>query len=498
MDDTDATEARELRIREAGEQFLALTESLGSDDLSLTDLLLAMDMRGWVAAGEAFGSHRDLTMPERRAYVHRSRVMAARRPLAQLQVGVYTTYCFETPWTVQARDPALQEVIDATFMAAANRRTYSLKGMQRSSNNLLIDGERFYLYFPDEAAGYTRVRHLDPLQIVAVLTNPEDDDEPWYYLRAWAGADGKQRAMVYRDWNFVDEDGQPRSDPHPWLSDSARLQGWGIPVGSNLVPEDGVWATYLAINDQGMRGMPLLAASLDWIEAHEGFVRDRSTINGARAKIAAKVTVPGGQKNVDAVRAAFTASGAPGNADAPAGQTAVFGKGMEYDMPTPPSDGGSAANDHRAIRLLALGASRTPEHLTGDLQTGNLATAQAASRPLEKMLSSYQGMWMDHRRDEVAHLALWHGFEGDLTVDIDGPAIVERSVLELLQGLQSAATVFPAIGQSSEVLALVLTELGLNNVEDVVAAIEPLLGEEPEPAAVKEALRVMEEARRAR
>lgn len=484
-------DAREAALLEAGQQMVELGEALSAQGWTLGDVFLALDTDGYRRLGDAYGGGLDMPPPAREALIRRSRLYWQQEPTGSRPLKLWTEFAFGLPWTFTAQDAALQRIVDATLDAKANRRVFSRQGWQLSSTKLLVDGERWFAFFTGGTG--VRVRTFEPLEIVHVISNPEDRDEPWYYVRRWVDAERKVHVWVYRDWDFVEErpDGsldysRPRSDPHPWLrtGDSPIA---GTLVGAHdvqLDPQPDVALVALVINTIGERGYPLLTASLDWIREHREFMRDRSSLNKAAAQYALKVAVKGGEKHVEAIKTGVEASN-PTTSPATRGPRAgtwVQNAGVDLDSGPERSDGASASHDGRGLRLMALAATGVPEHIWGDVSTGNLATATALEPVLKRQWEAYQGLWMDFALEMIEHLAGWAGYAGDLTVDIDAPPIYERETAEFAQLLGAAVSAYPALRQSTELLSLVLVEMGLNNVDDVVSELEPLLqDQEPEP-----------------
>lgn len=494
------TPPADQRLMEAGRQFQAMMEALAVTGHTLTDLILASDTVGYETAGGRYTDMRDLQPVERTKQVRMSRIYRRRNPLVDRAVGLWTEMCFSAPWSYQANDEAFQDVIEGVRGDPKNRRTYSWSSQRRLSNALLVDGEVAFLYFV--GSGRVRVRAIDPLEFLDPITNPEDRDEVWYWPRQWVGSDGKRHLWLYRDWDFVDDGGRPRNDAIPQAA-LQRLEALGSGGDIDLKPREGEWATLLAINTEGQRGYPLMASGLDWVRAHQEFLRDRAALTAERAKYATKVSVDGPASKVQAVASSLARPDVGSPEDGlrpPRAGTWVANRGMDMDLVQAVNDGQSARQDERALRMMATMPSGIPPHLFGDVGEGNLATASATEGPLRDMLTSYQGVWSEHLQDEFDHFARWLGYGGETAVDIDSPEILGRSLIDLAQVLASVAGVFPAVRRSEELLAMVLTEMGINNVDDVVAVLAPFMEPEDPAAAdaVDQALEALREARERR
>lgn len=496
---TDAVEAtqaeptRDERLEEAGRTFLGLMEGLAGTGITLTDLLLGADMVGYERAGEHNNDFRDLMPLERTLAVRRSRAYFQKNPLVDRAVTFWTDTAFAEPWSFTAMDPNFQDAIDSLLTARHNRRVFNREGFKRLSNRMLVDGEVPFVFYTRDP-GRIHVRALDPLEFIDPVTNPEDKDEIWYWPRVWADQEGRVHLWLYRDWNFTTDDGSPRTEPVP-ASIATALRARGA-QDTSLEPRPDEWLAFPNINTLGVRGQPLFASALDWVKAHQDFMRDRSTLTAARARYASKVSVDGSAAKVAALASSLAVQEAPRDGTRPlAGQAWVQNSGVDMNPVQAVNDGQSARQDERSLRMMATLPSGVPPHLMGDVGEGNLATAAATEKPLRDMLTSYQGVWMDFVEELFDHLARWTGYSGDASVDVDAPEILGQSLIELAQALSSAAGVFPVLRQSPDLLKRVLTELGINNVEDVVADLEVLMDDGDVEAAVRQAQEALREVR---
>lgn len=492
-----AASGRDEHLEEAGRQFYALMESLSVTGHTLTDLLLASDFVGYEAIGGRYNDMRDLRPVERTKVVRTSRIYRRRNPLVDRAIGIWTDMCFSSPWSYTASDTSFQTLIDGVMADRKNRRTFSWEASRRLSSTLLVDGEVPFVFFVGD--GVVRARTMDTLEFLDPVCNPEDREEVWYWPRQWVGSDGRRHLWLYRDWDYVDESGKPRNDPLP-EADRQRLQGQGTGDDVDLSPREGEYATLLTYNTEGQRGYPLMASGLDWVRAHQEFLRDRSALTAERAKYATKVSVDGTRAQVAAIRSTLERPDPTQPSDGmrpPRGGAWVANRSVDMELVQAVNDGQSARQDERSLRMMATMPSGIPPHLYGDVGEGNLATASATEKPLKDMLGSYQGTWMEFRQDLFDHVAMWMGYSGDTSVDIDAPKILGQSMLELAQVIGAVAGTFPAIKRSEELLSYVLTEIGINNVDDVVAIIAPFL--EPDLDAeqqVEQAMEALREARR--
>ncbi|MCK9495190.1 MAG: hypothetical protein M0R75_06805, partial [Dehalococcoidia bacterium] len=299
-------------------------------------------------------------------------------------------------------------------------------------------------------------------------------------------------------WNAVSDDGTPINQPVP-EADRQRLQVSGAMAEVELTARPNEYVGMLAIKKSGLRGYPLMTSGFRYVKLHDDFMQDRAALTAERAKWAMKVTVNGGASAVQSVKSAIERPDVLTPRDGfrpPAAQTWVANPAGGTPEPVQAvNDGQSARQDERSLRMMATMPSGIPPHLMGDAGEANLASATATEKPLRAMLESYQGLWMEYRQEEFEHVAAWLGFTGDTSVDIDAPAILGQSLLELSQIVASIAGTFPAVKRSEEMLGFLLTELGINNVDDVIDTLRPYLEDDLE-AEEQSALKQAEEALR--
>lgn len=462
--------------KKARKQLMALASSMESAGLTMTDLLLSLDTKGFQRIGDTYGEFNDATEPERTALIRRSRLYDRFEPLPDRMNALWTQYTFSRPWQLQAEDEAFQPLMERYFGAAENYRQYSATGWQDASHALLVDGERWYAYF---MGNVVRARKLDPLEMADVLTNPDDRDEIWYYRRTFRDSQGTLKTRFYRDWNYQGNAPHPRMSP-----DAPGAQAWGE---TSFIPEPGVEVTYLAINTMGLRGFPLLTSAFDWIRAQREFMRDRSALSTARAQFAMKATVKGGAAQVGGLKSAFEQPDVYDGGRTARASTFVSNPGVELAPMEAVNDGASAVHDGRSLRNMAALPSGLPDFLLGDTGSANLATATATQRPLDIQFSAYQQIWIEHIEQLGPHIARWSNFGGNARILVDPPSIIDKSPSETIRAFAELARSVPAVAAAPQVISMLLTDMGVDDVDGAMAVIEPLLGV-PIDAGVEEAL----------
>ena len=113
-----------------------------------------------------------------------ARVMYLKNPLIQRGVDVKRYYVWGHGGSVKAADADVGEVITAFEDDRKNRVTLtSHQARMNAEVELETDGNLFFAWFVNQTTGRVRVRTIPFGEIAEVVSNPEDNREPWYYLR---------------------------------------------------------------------------------------------------------------------------------------------------------------------------------------------------------------------------------------------------------------------------------------------------------------------------
>jgi hypothetical protein len=87
-----------------------------------------------------------------------------------------------------------------------------------------------------------------------------------------------------------------------------------------------------------------------------------------------------------------------------------------------------------------------------------------------KQFGSYQQLWKDFWRDVFTTVLAEDVDAEPAVIDIDLPPIVDADITKLGTALSSLLTALPELKQE-EVCAMVLTALGLNNVDEIMKKV---------------------------
>jgi len=469
----------------------------------LAELELAVDDEGWSRLGR--DGQRDFSNEGRRKIVALSRLMYLKNPLIHRGVSVQTHYVFGQGVQIAARAESVNDVVQRWLDDPANRAELtSHQSMTGKETDLQVDGEIFFTFFTNPSTGAVRVRSITPDEITAIVTNPDDDKEPWYYRREWqaialdtetGGETVEDRVAYYPDWRH-----RPEGGKHPAALGPILVEG-DIPVYHVKVGGLG-----------GMkRGLPDVYAALDWARAYKGFLEDWASLSKSLSRYAWKYTA-GSRQSVAAIkqRMATTVGDQSGMGETnPAPTTgSVFVQPAEGDMAPMPKTGAQiSADDGRQLRTMVASALDIPDNiLANDPQQGALATAKTLDRPTELAMEDRQQLWASVLRDMTQFLIEQSvtapngplqgtievvdgrvqitltpdpetGEETDTTIDVTFPPILETDSGAAVGAIVSAATLdgktTAGTIPSKDISRMLLEALGEEDIDTILDELFP-------------------------
>lgn len=275
-------ETAQLReeLRAVQEENLLLHESMA-------DVILAAEDKGWRSIAQQ--TNQDFTPESRRALLDACRAMALANPLIKRGLIVRTGYIWGQGVQVQARSANEQAAQDVNAVVQDfwddNKKTFSGDtAHERLEHGLGTDGNIYLICYTHPQTGSVRVRTGLPEQVVDIVTNPEDRDDHWYYVReipmevAEKGASGAPRSrhqvkkVVHPAVGYY-----PRSRPRSYKGMPVKWDAPIVHVSVNLLP--------------GWRfGVPDVYASLAWARAYKDFLVDWASLTRSLSKYAWQAT----------------------------------------------------------------------------------------------------------------------------------------------------------------------------------------------------------------
>lgn len=341
---------------------------------SLADLELAMDDRGWMALTMQAAS--EFTREGRRRASSLCRILSIQNPLIKRGIAVRTGYVWGDGVQITAQDDDVNTVIQ-TFLDD-NTSSYSgSQAREEAEKTLGTDGDLFRALPTSPLTGRVQVRTIDPEEVEDIICNPEDRDEPWFYLRQFttqvieAGYTGltrtrrETRRVLYPALGF-----RPRQRPKS--IDGIPVQ-WDTPV------------QHLAVNriDGWSFGIGDAYAAIFWARAYKEFLEDWSKLTKSLSRYAWRVTSATKGKAARAASEARRASQVGVPNESQAGATAVSaGSTLEAIPKTGATIDAESGRPIAGMVAAALGIPVTML-LSDPGQTGARAVAETLDEPMK-------------------------------------------------------------------------------------------------------------------
>ncbi len=437
----------------------ALEAVLREAGIGMAELELARDDAGWVRLGSSESSG---LMDMTRTYsIKRARAYYDRDPLSKQAVRTWTNFTLGRGITFLAKDETANKTLREFWDALANKPILSNSGQRKSNDKLLVDGEVFFIFF--EAAGRVKVRRVDPLEITEIITDPDDVETKRLYRRQWTNTQSKMRDKYYLDWSVEGKDASKEWPDYAGVMKARTAEGV---------------IYHVPFNSLSLRGISLLFSGMDWAKAHRKFLEARASITQALARFAWKAKIKGSSAQVEAARNQWRSTLASGGEETnpPPAPGATFVENEGYNLtPIKTETGASAAQVDANMLLGIFGASvGILPHYFGAGEAFRLATAKAMELPMLVQFEAHQQFWADVYDNIFTYVMTKNNIPSNKQfVDIDFPPIVEDELAPRIEAITKAVIAFPEL-DGNDLRKLVLTTLGVNNPDEVLAGIAPM------------------------
>ena len=347
------------------------------------------------------GGATDLDMQTRIREVSNARAMAVFSPPMHHAIRLHRCYVIgQGIPQPTSKDSDVQDVIEDFWTDPDNFELGTHIGQAETDARQTIDGELFMALYVDDATGHVKARAVDALDIVDLVSDPNDRRRVLYYrMRLYADTyDFNGGALTQRtdsetfcyvpDWRNTD----PSRDPY---------KGKARPAGPA-----GCVIAHFPLNRLGLRGVPDAAAGGAWVREHRKFMESRAVITQALSRIALVKTIKGGPQAVNAMGAQDRSSlvgnpyGFETNPPSPAGSTYTKSQGVDLEQLKVDTGAGNAVHDGEMLAQMVGTAAGLPTHyILMSSETQRLATAVSMELPVLKMYEDAQKRWLDMLRD---------------------------------------------------------------------------------------------------
>lgn len=466
------------QLAEAQERAARVENSLEVLQENMGRLELAMDNEGWrslIANGENEFSREGL-----RNAALAARVMAVANPLIKRGLGVRCGYIFGEGYQIKAVDDKVNDVIQRMINDPGNMRAvFGESASEENERTLGTDGNLTFAFFPNPRTGHVKIRTVSFDEVQDVICNPDDRDDPWFYLREYdkttIGANGEKTSERVREF-------------HPAISHrpARRVRS----IGSAKVRWD-VPFLHVKVNalDGWKFGIGDAYAALPWARTYRDFLADWAVLVKALSQFAFKVS-GGSAGKADQLRQAIARATRDG---VPVGSTATLDAGTQ--MEAIPKTGATIDSESgkplAAMVAASLGIPVTV--LLGDPgQTGARAVAETLDTPTVNEMQRRRRVW-DYAFRQMANYAIrwavvapggslsgtvtrdaWTDEEvitlrgkTGTTVDIIWPSLADTSTAAAIQAIVNA----DGTGKMPPLitLRLMLEALKVPNVDEVLS-----------------------------
>lgn len=459
------------------EQVIAVLDGYDMMAERLAVLEDQLNEQGWQRFGD---DNRDFSRTALRAMSRMVRLHWLKNPLIKRAVGVQNLYVWGQGCTLRATHPTVDTAIQRVLTDPTNRTVLGdVEAWMRLETELQLFGNLFFTFFSNPSTGHVKIRTISFDEISAIVSNPDDASDPWYYLRTWTVTDGnpatghyttEQRQAYYPDWRYNPSSGHP-----------SHIKG--IRVRDTPIYHVSV----NRLNDMQF-GVSEVYAACDWAAAYKTFLEKWVTITDALSKFAMQLTGANRKAATSAVSKLQEMLPAISQNLAAARQASgehvggIFAStpGTKLE-PIRTSGITTKMDDARRLMLMVCSATGINEpYLTGDPSTGNLATAKSMERPMELQFTARQSLWrsvlgnilgyiidraamapngplhtgatveIDDDDDRIVTLGRDPdtGDPMDRSVEIGFPPILEHSIVDQVDSIVHAATLkgAPAAG----------------------------------------------------
>ena len=412
--------------------------------------------------------------------------------------------------TPRAADSRVQEVVDRLWEDEDNRLAlFSRDAMARTSNALMLEGERFLAVHTSVTESRVKLSELPCAEVVDVVTAPENSLKPILYRREFrpetydvaAGryTTGAKRVVYYADWRcwryLLDPAfGEDSPEWEDGVADLLSRAGIGGDAGPLAM------AYHVKANTLGLRGIPEAYRAYDWIRSHARTVSDLVTLSKALAMFAWRKKL--NTKSATAIENAAKMFRTPPSG--PAG-VQVENQNVQLDAINVPTGGvGNLEVASRQTHLQSIRAFGFGEHYYSDSSSGNLATATAMELPVIWKIEDRQeqvGAVCEDLTSLAIELAvIQQDFPSrrlptrvDRAFDLDFPPAQPDNPATTATLLQALTAASGALLDPREAAYRAYTALGSNNIPEILErqfptedkldgqapTVEP--GAEPEP-----------------
>lgn len=371
----------------------------------LADLELALEDRDYLRM--TMDSDREFSREGLRRISRIARMSYLKNPLIQRTVNVKRLYVWGQGINIKAQDGDINDVLQKFMDDPKNQQELtSHEARMMKEVDLEIDGNIFFVFFPNVSTGRVRMRSIPFDEIADILTDPNDRKSPWFYKRQWMDAYFDMSTGVplpashteyYPDWQYDPVDKPPTM--------GGFKINWDTPVYHIKLGGFSDWRF----------GVSEVYAALDWARAYKSFLENWSSLVAAYARFAWQLKTSGGAAGIAQAKTKLATTISAGTQNTfpetnpPSVTAGTFIKsGDQVDMqPVRTAGATTTASDGRQLLLMVAAVAGLPETFYGDATAGSLATARSLDRPTELMMEDRRTWWKSSHDRIFDYVVMW-------------------------------------------------------------------------------------------
>jgi len=440
-----------------------------------------------------------------------ARVMRLANPLIFRGVDIQKLYTFAQGVQISAKDEDINEILQAFLDDEKNQKAlFSHESMLQREQDLQTDGNLFFMFFVNQMTGFTRFCYVHMQEIQQIVTNPDNSNDKWYYLRQWQ-VDNIDNTIETKQAYYPDINYNPVAQPETINGITVK---WENPI------------YHISTNTYNSHwGICEFYASIAWGIAYKKFLENLATLWRALSRFAFKAKVQGGSSALTATQNLFntTISSTQGETNPPpvTGSILAMQEGNDFE-PMKVSGATMKAEDGRQFKMMAIMPFGFPETFFSDADVGNNATAQSLQRPSELKVVSRQKLW-SNIFNTLINFSLWNYYslsnapfatagykpdgndrtktidysdDIDPSINIEWPPINPEDMQAKITSIIDTITLrgqLPAIPQLlPELMRVLLNALGITEIDEIMTDVFP--NGEQQDIETEEAIKRMAEA----
>lgn len=455
----------------------------------LWDLELALEDRGWVRElnlsnfeFSLFGIHRIIAL---------CRLYKIKNPLIRRGVELSGFYVFGRGFSVSCEDEDANQVLQDCLSAPENLAEFGHCGMVAKEEAMWTDGNIFLVYFRDKQTGALIFRTFDPIEIVQIVTDPDDASKEILFQRRWMSqvfspASGTITPKAEEAW-YPASGYEPADQPEVIGATNAPVY-WDQPIIHHKAGGLAKWHW----------GVPLAYPAIDYARAFRTLIDNWCSIQAAMTRFAWQVETQGGIPAIAALKQSFATTLAIGDGGQPeqnpppvTASTWISGPGNKLQM-SKTSGMVDSPDVGRRVALMVYMVFGFPETMWGDASVGTLATASSLDRPTELKIADAQERSREfiQRIGKVILEESERAPEGklsevkrktgkkfrDLEIKVAFPSILEHDIASQVNAIVSAMTLngFEPTGIDTKLgIGMLMQELQVENWQEVLELMYP-------------------------